>query len=103
MGLILEENGENCDVEKGDTVTIPERKGVTSRDLFRYATGVDRLILVLGSLGAVGTGLGRPIMVVIFGRVLDTLNTNILSVVGDSVMYFVFLAAGVMVATFFQV
>ncbi|KAL3522614.1 hypothetical protein ACH5RR_015448 [Cinchona calisaya] len=42
--------------------------------LFMYADGVDILLMVFGSMCAIGNGLSQPIMAILFGGLVDTFN-----------------------------
>ncbi|CAL8994105.1 unnamed protein product, partial [Prunus brigantina] len=39
--------------------------------IFRYADGVDKLLLVLGTLGSIGDGLMTPLMMLVLSRVIN--------------------------------
>lgn len=39
--------------------------------IFRYADGVDKLLLVLGNMGSIGDGLMTPLMMLVLSRVIN--------------------------------
>ncbi|KAL2613996.1 hypothetical protein R1flu_025688 [Riccia fluitans] len=44
--------------------------------LFAFADSLDVLLMVLGAIGAVGSGLAQPFMTLLFGRVVDAFGDN---------------------------
>lgn len=46
-------------------------KKVPFTGLFRYADGMDVLLMVLGTVGALANGVSQPVMTVIFGQVIN--------------------------------
>ncbi|KAI8865366.1 hypothetical protein GQ42DRAFT_159676, partial [Ramicandelaber brevisporus] len=42
--------------------------------LFRFATGQDRILMLIGILCGVGMGAAQPLMVIVFGNILDGFN-----------------------------
>nr|QUF59435.1 ATP-binding cassette transporter Abcb1-2 [Brachionus angularis] len=50
-----------------------EKKNLVSiGTLFRYATWIDWLMIIIGSLGGIGTGASFPIMLIFFSNIIDT-------------------------------
>lgn len=49
----------------------PENPPVPFFDLFRYASPTDFVLLVFGTLGAIGTGICFPIMLILFGDITN--------------------------------
>lgn len=47
-----------------------------TNQVFKYATARDFVFIVLGSLGAIITGVSLPFMQLLFGRIMDALNGN---------------------------
>lgn len=56
--------------EDEKTKTVPFHK------LFAFADSFDILLMILGTIGAVGNGLGFPIMTILFGDVIDVFGQN---------------------------
>lgn len=52
------------------TKTVPFHK------LFAFADSFDIILMILGTIGAVGNGLGFPIMTILFGDVIDVFGQN---------------------------
>lgn len=76
--------------------------------LFRFADSLDQILMVVGSVGAVGNGLCMPLMTILFGELTDSFGQNqasddIVSVVSKVSLKFVYLAIGCGVAAFLQV
>ncbi|XWS31898.1 hypothetical protein CRYUN_Cryun23aG0115300 [Craigia yunnanensis] len=99
-------NGENQDSEssKGDekTNTVPFYK------LFAFADSTDTLLMIIGTIGAVGNGLCMPLMTILFGDLIDTFGENqsndkVVDVVSKVALKFVYLAVGAAAAAFLQV
>lgn len=56
--------------EHEKTKTVPFYK------LFAFADSFDILLMILGTLGSIGNGLGFPIMTVLFGDLIDAFGQN---------------------------
>ncbi|KAF1315251.1 Multidrug resistance protein abc superfamily, partial [Globisporangium splendens] len=83
---------------------------VPLRELFSYADTTDKLLMLAGTIGALGAGLGQPLQFVLFGDVLNAFNPTEpmpADVIRDGAntvaLHFVILGLGVIVAGFFQV
>ena len=48
-----------------------EGKRVSFTGLFRYADSTDLLLMLVGTLAALGNGVSQPLMTVIFGDLID--------------------------------
>ncbi|XWS31896.1 hypothetical protein CRYUN_Cryun23aG0115100 [Craigia yunnanensis] len=99
-------NGENQDSKssKGDekTNTVPFYK------LFSFADSTDTLLMIIGTIGAVGNGLCMPLMTILFGDLIDAFGENqsndrVVDVVSKVALKFVYLAVGAGAAAFLQV
>jgi ATP-binding cassette subfamily B (MDR/TAP) protein 1 len=53
-----------------DTKTVPFLK------LFSFADSTDVLLMIIGTIGAIGNGLGMPIMTILFGEMINVLGSN---------------------------
>ncbi|RCV26909.1 hypothetical protein SETIT_5G283500v2 [Setaria italica] len=83
-------------------------KRVSFTGLFRYADGTDVLLMLLGTVGALGNGVTQPIMTVIFGQVIDGFGgavalDDVLHRVNKAVLNFVYLGIATAVVSFLQV
>ncbi|GMI66694.1 P-glycoprotein 21, ATP-binding cassette B21 [Hibiscus trionum] len=99
-------NGENQDREmpKGDekTNTVPFFK------LFAFADATDILLMIAGTVGAIGNGISMPLMTILFGELTDSFgenqnNNEVVDAVSEVALNFVYLGIGAAVAGFLQV
>lgn len=64
----------HTEVKKGKleekTKTVPFYK------LFSFSDSWDVLLMIVGSIGAIGNGLGFPIMTLLFGDLIDSIGQN---------------------------
>lgn len=58
------------DEEHEKTKTVPFYK------LFAFADSFDFLLMILGTLGSIGNGLGFPLMTLLFGDLIDAFGQN---------------------------
>lgn len=56
--------------EKEKQETVPFHK------LFTFADSTDILLMVVGTIGAVGNGLGLPLMTLLFGQMINSFGSN---------------------------
>eukprot|EP00258_Populus_trichocarpa_P025336 XP_024441355.1 ABC transporter B family member 21 [Populus trichocarpa] len=89
---------------KGDeeTKTVPFLK------LFSFADSTDILLMILGTIGAVGNGASFPIMSILFGDLVNSFgqnqnNKDVVDLVTKVSLNFVYLGIGSAVAAFLQV
>ncbi|CAL2231095.1 unnamed protein product [Prunus armeniaca] len=70
--------------------------------IFRYADGVDKLLLVLGTLGSIGYGLMTPLMMLVLSRVINEYGggTFFNDVVDKYSLRLLFVAIGVGISAF---
>ncbi|XBH77146.1 hypothetical protein VPH35_103667 [Triticum aestivum] len=81
-------------------------KKVSLLGMFRYADSLDVLLMVVGSLGAVGNGVAGSLMLVVFGDAINSFGesttSTVLPAVTKVVLNFVYLGIGIAVASFLQ-
>ncbi|KAF8089748.1 hypothetical protein N665_0498s0049 [Sinapis alba] len=101
----IEEDKEVKKTEKKEdhekTKTVPFYK------LFAFADSFDILLMILGTLGSIGNGLGFPIMTILFGDLIDAFgqnqnNSNVSDKVSKVALKFVWLGIGTFAAAFLQ-
>ncbi|KAE8727566.1 ABC transporter B family member 21 [Hibiscus syriacus] len=99
-------NGKNQGSEgkKGDGKT----NTVAFYKLFAFADLTDILLMIVGTIGAVGNGVCMPLMTVLLGDLIDAFGENqnddrIVDTVSRVALRFVYLGAGALVAAFLQV
>ncbi|CAN8248117.1 unnamed protein product [Cochlearia groenlandica] len=84
-------------------------KSVPFYKLFCFSDKTDVLLMIVGTMGALGSGLGYPLMTLLFGDLIDTVGRNfmftndIVHLVSKICLKFVFLGLGSLVAAFLQV
>ncbi|XP_022937696.1 ABC transporter B family member 21-like isoform X1 [Cucurbita moschata] len=83
-------------------------KSVPFFKLFSFAESTDVLLMIVGSIGAIGNGLSLPLMTILFGELTNSFginqrNTDIVKAVSKVSLKFVYLAIGCGVAAFIQV
>ncbi|KAG3121245.1 ABC transporter B family member 11 [Phytophthora idaei] len=81
---------------------------VSMGELFSYADGIDKLLMFLGTAGALTAGISQPIQIVLFGDVLNTFNpadpgADIEDGIRSVALNFVFVGIAVFIAGSFQV
>uniref|UniRef100_A0A0D3ESV3 MDR-like ABC transporter n=1 Tax=Oryza barthii TaxID=65489 RepID=A0A0D3ESV3_9ORYZ len=81
-------------------------KKVPLFSLFRYADRLDVLLMVVGTVGALGNGISQPLMTVLFGNVINSFGANtsgsVLRSVTKVVLNFIYLGIGTSVASFLR-
>ncbi|VVA13283.1 PREDICTED: ABC transporter [Prunus dulcis] len=70
--------------------------------IFRYADGVDKLLLVLGTLGSIGDGLMTPLMMLVLSPVINEYGGGTFSndIVDKYSIWLLFVAIGVGISAF---
>ncbi|CAL0311170.1 unnamed protein product [Lupinus luteus] len=87
---------------KEKTETIPYYR------LFSFADSSDIVLMIVGSIGAIGNGMGMPIMALLFGQVINSFgnnqstNSNVVSDVSKICLKYVYLGIGIGVAAFLR-
>ncbi|KAL8224785.1 hypothetical protein R6Q57_017342 [Mikania cordata] len=89
--------------EKESINTVPFYK------LFAFADFTDYVLMIAGTVGAIGNGVCMPLMTILFGDLLNSFGQNqnndddVVRVVSKVALKFVYLACGCGVASFLQV
>lgn len=72
-GLEVSKDGDKeSEKKKRDEKT----KRVPFYKLFSFADSLDILLMIIGSIGAIGNGIGTPIMTILFGDLVDSFGQN---------------------------
>ncbi|KAF0917811.1 hypothetical protein E2562_021483 [Oryza meyeriana var. granulata] len=83
------------------------KKEVSLLGMFRYADRLDVLLIVVGTVGALGNGISEPLMTILFGNAMNSFgestSDSILRSVTKVVLNFIYLGIGTSVASFLQV
>ncbi|GFP93633.1 ABC transporter b family member 4 [Phtheirospermum japonicum] len=74
--------------------------------LFAFADSKDKLLMIIGTIGAIGNGISSPLMTILFGQLMNSFGVNqtqgIVAVVSRISLKIVYLAIGCGVAAFLQ-
>ena len=83
----------------GDDFPLQERppKPVSFRQMFRYATRYDYVLLLIGTIGSVGFGLALPITVLFVGELLDAVGATRVNNAADTSLNFVYIGCATIV------
>ncbi|XP_045813314.1 ABC transporter B family member 11-like [Trifolium pratense] len=94
------QDSEKSKAKDEKTDTVPFYK------LFSFADSLDRLLMFVGTLGAIGNGISIPLMILIFGTLInafgDSTDSDVVDEVSKVSLKFVYLGAGAFVAAFLQ-
>ncbi|XP_048333059.2 ABC transporter B family member 9 [Ziziphus jujuba] len=89
-------------VVKGD-----DKQQVSFYKLFSFADRLDVVLMVVGTISAIGNGMSQPLLLLIFGRLINSFGTSNSSDIIDKVsqlcLNLVYLAIGTGIAAFLQV
>ncbi|KAF7804972.1 ABC transporter B family member 21-like [Senna tora] len=96
------EKKEDKSKQKGKADTVPFHK------LFSFADSTDTLLMIVGTIGAVGNGISMPLMTLLMGQMINTFGNNqnsnqVVDLVSKVSLKFVYLAVGSAAAAFLQV
>ncbi|KAI8865648.1 hypothetical protein GQ42DRAFT_159421, partial [Ramicandelaber brevisporus] len=64
----IDDNNNNNNSNNDNSDNEHRSPPVSIRQLFRFATSEDRLLMLLGAVCAVGVGAAQPLMVIVFGK-----------------------------------
>ncbi|KAI3759988.1 hypothetical protein L1987_50376 [Smallanthus sonchifolius] len=83
-------------------------KSVPFYKLFAFADSKDHMLMIAGTIGAIGNGICRPIMTILLGDLIDAFgenqnNNNVVHAISKVSLKFVYLAIGAGVGSFLQV
>ncbi|KDP28335.1 hypothetical protein JCGZ_14106 [Jatropha curcas] len=97
-------NPQDTEQSKGDDKT----NSVPFYKLFSFADPTDIILMIVGTIGAVGNGLSLPIMTILLGDTINAFgqnqnNQDVVEVVSKVSLKFVYMAVGTAVASFLQV
>ncbi|KAL1312835.1 hypothetical protein HN51_039417 [Arachis hypogaea] len=100
------ENGYKRDDETSSSEN--QKETVPYFKLFSFADSTDILLMIVGTIAAIGNGMGMPLMTLIFGQMANVFADNlysedIVNQVSKISLKFVYLAIGIGVAAFLQV
>ncbi|KAF7124732.1 hypothetical protein RHSIM_Rhsim12G0141000 [Rhododendron simsii] len=98
----------DIDQQKNGEKVESSTKTVPFYELFSFADSVDVALMVVGTIGAVGNGMGLPLMSVLLGEIINSFgqnqnNKDVVHVVSKVAVKYVYLGLGVGLAAFLQV
>lgn len=74
--MALEEDKEtSTSKDNGKKASNGEDQKVSFYKMFSFADRLDVALMIIGSVGAIGNGLGQPLMTLIFGQLIDSFGT----------------------------
>lgn len=96
------DSGMSKEKENESTKTVPFYK------LFAFADSTDYMLMIAGTIGAIGNGASMPLMTILFGDLVNSFGSNqnnddVVRVVSKVALKFVYLGIGCGVASFLQV
>ncbi|KAF2607718.1 hypothetical protein F2Q68_00045235 [Brassica cretica] len=105
---VRKEEKKKTDEKKKKEEDDEKTKTVPFHKLFAFADSFDIILMILGTIGAVGNGLGFPIMTILFGDVIDVFgqnqnSTDVSDKIAKVALKFVYLGLGTLVAALLQV
>ncbi|CAG8448774.1 2904_t:CDS:10 [Ambispora leptoticha] len=109
---------EQDDIKKEKKKPTPDQK-ITLSQLFRFATFTDKLLMIFGSVGAMGNGASVPLMTIVFSSIIQAFLNFTIAIIKDpasaseardtlnhdlrkNLIYFVALAVGVFILAYAQ-
>ncbi|KAH7521541.1 hypothetical protein FEM48_Zijuj07G0044500 [Ziziphus jujuba var. spinosa] len=88
-------------------VVKDDEQKVSFYKLFSFPDRSDVVLMIVGTIGAIGNGVSQPLMTLIFGQLINSFGTssssNIIDEVSKVSLNFVYLAIGIGIAAFLQV
>ncbi|KAF3456698.1 hypothetical protein FNV43_RR01352 [Rhamnella rubrinervis] len=88
-------------------VAADDQQKVSFHRLFLFAERLDVVLMIVGTVAAMGNGVSQPLMTVIFGQLINTFgsstSSNVIDEVSEVSLNFLYLAIGTGIAAFFQV
>ncbi|KAH7521540.1 ABC transporter B family member 9 isoform X2 [Ziziphus jujuba] len=88
-------------------VVKDDEQKVSFYKLFSFADRSDVVLMIVGTIAAIGNGVSQPLMILIFGQLINSFGTssssNIIDEVSEVSLNFVYLAIGTGIAAFLQV
>ncbi|GFP93628.1 ABC transporter b family member 21 [Phtheirospermum japonicum] len=99
--------GQNPEESSSSSSSDDARGAVPFHKLFAFSDFWDKILMVVGIMGAIGNGLNPPLMAFLFGDLANAFGTSqndqVLPLVRDVSIKFVYLALGCGAAAFLQV
>ncbi|XP_054801842.1 ABC transporter B family member 21-like [Prosopis cineraria] len=108
---ITSENHAECSTNEANREMVRQKRKVDRVPfyrLFSFADSTDTLLMIVGTIGAIGNGMGLPLMTLLMGQMINAFGSNqqstdIAAKVSKVSLKFVYLAVGCGVAACLQV
>ncbi|KAF3456692.1 hypothetical protein FNV43_RR01346 [Rhamnella rubrinervis] len=101
-----QEGGEGGAKQQTAAENNGEQQKVSFFKLFMFADKLDVVLMIVGTLGAAGNGASQPLMVVIFGQLIDSFGfsspTSLMDKISKVSLNYVYLAIGTGIAAFLR-
>ncbi|XP_062143486.1 ABC transporter B family member 21-like isoform X2 [Alnus glutinosa] len=110
--LYMNRDGVEGDAGRNEATTSrgdEKTKTVPFLKLFSFADSTDTALMIVGTIAAMGSGLGMPLMTILFGQLINTFasnqanNNEVVHEISKVAIKFVYLAVGVGCASCLQV
>ncbi|KAF3456694.1 hypothetical protein FNV43_RR01348 [Rhamnella rubrinervis] len=100
------EGGGGAKQQKAAENNDEQQQKVSFFKLFMFADKLDVVLMIVGTLGAAGNGASQPLMVVIFGQLINSFGfsrpTNLMDKIAKVSLNYVYLAIGTGIAAFLR-
>ena len=90
-------NKNNAEVEKSSNIDgVEKTQTVPLLKLFSFADSIDVALMIVGTVGAIASGLGMPLMTILFGQMINSFgnkqssNTNFVCIISKVFFFFFF-------------
>ena len=74
MAKAKKPNTENTPGKEARTPPVPPERQISFFKLFRYATPMDKLVMIIASLAGCAQGVCQPLFAILFGNITDSLS-----------------------------
>ena len=74
---LFQKKKKNTEVEKSSNIDGEEKtQAVPLLKLFSFADSTDVALMIVGTVGAIASGLGMPLMTILFGQMINSFGNN---------------------------
>ncbi|CAJ1946870.1 unnamed protein product [Sphenostylis stenocarpa] len=101
--------GDGGDRNSSISMVMKKKKSGSIRSIFMHADGLDRFLMILGLLGAIGDGIGTPLVLFITSKIMNNIgdfssstDNNFIHSINKNAVVLLYLAGGSFVACFLE-